>query len=145
MKDQIERMETLLREMKSEHEKEEKLNYESKPHKHFNKGDMVAKGTDVGIVEWVENGDNCPLEAGYMGVNRISGEMGFMAYQRRDDWDIVNDPYYRDRHTLTVELTGIEIERLKHDLVGRNCNPSSPKEKIFDAIDALIAELNKEK
>ena len=138
MIEQINELGNQLKKLKAAYEIEQKSAYENRDHKHFNKGDIVTNGTDTGVVGWTENNAcNCPYNKGYMGISLISGNRGFMAFAKRDDFDIVVDKYYSDNHNIRIELTGLEIEELKYTLGYRNMNPNKTKSKLLDLLDAI--------
>lgn len=133
IKQQIDELELALKRLKSSYEEEEKEAYEKQEHKHFKEGDIVRKGQEVGIVGWTENKScDCPYEAGYMGVNLITGSRGFSAFQKRDEWELVEDTYYRDVHKLEIELTGVELEDIIFALT--YANQSNSTERLIKAI-----------
>lgn len=138
MKKEIEQLENSLAELKRKHELQERLDYESAAHKVFQEGDIVKKGDMIGIVGWIENNAiNCPGHAGYMGVSLITGTRGFLAPARRDEWDIVNDPYYTNNYQIKIELTGLEIEDLLYYIGPPNFNPNVAKSKLINLLKAL--------
>jgi hypothetical protein len=137
MKEQIEKLEAQLKELKRVYENEQKLRYEASEHKHFEKGDIVTDGNHIALVEWTENkGIGAPYEKGYMGASIINGHRGFGTF-KRDDFELVSDPYYKSTHTLTISLTGLEIEEIKYSLGPKNCNPNKSKTKMLDCLDAI--------
>ena len=137
MRQQIEKLEAQLKELKEVYENEQKLKYENQPHKHFEKGDIVTDGNYIVVVDWTEN-NYCgmPYERGYMGGSIINGNRGFRSF-KRDDFEIVNDPYYKGEHKIKITLTGLEIESIKYSLGNRNVNPTKSKTKILDCLDAV--------
>lgn len=138
MKKEIEQLEANLAQLKREYEMQERLNYENATHKVFKEGDIVKKGDQVGIVGWTENNAiNCPQNAGYMGVSLITGTRGFMAPCRRDEWELVNDPYYTNSYELKAELTGLEIEDLLYCIGPQNFNPNPAKSKLTDLLRSI--------
>lgn len=141
MKKQIEKLEHQLKELKEAYNVQEQKIYESKEHKYFEKNDIVKKDKKTGVVEWTENKScNCPYERGYMGVRLLSGGGGFIAPTRRDDWEKVVGPeyhYYVKLHNIKLQLTGLEIENIKHTYGGRNINSSKAKIKLLDALDSV--------
>ena len=140
MKEQIQKLEAQLKELKDVYEAEQKTKYENQPHKHFEKGDIVSNGKDIVIVEWTENNAcGMPYEKGYMGGSIINGNRGFGSF-KRDEFEIINDPYYKSNHTLTFSLTGLEIEEIKYSLGWRNCNPNKSKSKMLDLLEAVHAQ-----
>lgn len=135
MKKEIEQLESILAELKREYEIQERLNYENATHKAFKEGDIVKKGDQVGIVGWVENmAINCPEKSGFMGVSLITGSRGFMAPARRDEWELVIDPYYKNSFEVKIELTGLEIEDLLYYIGPCNFNPNEAKSKLIDIL-----------
>lgn len=137
MKEQIEKLEAQLKELKEVYENEQKIKYESQSHKHFEKGDIVTNGKDVVVVEWTENSAiGMPYEKGYMGGSIINGNRGFGSF-KRDEFELVNDSYYRNEHKLEMSFTGLEIEEIKYSLGWRNCNPNKSKIKILDLLEAV--------
>ena len=141
MKELITELEEKIKQLKKAHEEEEKSKYKQQPHKDFSKGDIVSNGTVIGVVEWTENkGCNCPHEDGYMGINIINGNRGFSAFEKRDEYEKVNDPYYTDFHKMIFHLTGLEIEELKYSLGPSNCNPNKTKSKILDILNSVRNE-----
>ena len=137
MKEQIEKLEAQLKELRQVYENEQKTKYEAQPHKHFEKGDIVTDGNYIALVEWTENnGIGMPYEKGYMGASIINGNRGFGTF-KRDDFEIVSDPYYKDTHEITISLTGLEIEEVKYSLGSRNCNPNKSKTKMLDLLDTV--------
>lgn len=138
MKDQIERLENQVKELKLAYENDQKARYESMQHKHFDVGNLVTDGEQIGVVGWTENkACDCPYESGYMGVSLINGNRGFLAFAKRDEWEVCEDSYYAETHKLEIKLTGFEIEEIKYSLGGRNVNPNKAKTKILDALDLL--------
>lgn len=138
MKKEIEQLENSLAELKKKHELQERLDYENAAHKVFQEGDIVRKGDAVGIVGWTENNAiNCPHHAGYMGVSLITGTRGFLAPTRRDEWDMVNDPYYRNIYEIKIELSGLEIEDLLYYIGPLNFNPNTAKSKLIDLLKSF--------
>lgn len=138
MKKEIEQLETALIELKRQHEFKERLDYENATHKRFEDGEIVKKFDTVGIVGWTENkAINCPRAAGYMGVSLITGTRGFLAPTRRDEWDLVTDPYYTDSHMVKFELTGLEIEDLLFYIGPSNFNPNNAKSKLIDLLKSF--------
>ena len=138
MKEQIEELKNKVKEIETAYALEQKQSYENKPHKHFDKDDLVSDGKRVGVVGWTENKVcNCPYESGYMGVSLISDSRGFLAFAKRDDWYKVDETYYKSKHLLVIELTGLEIEDLKYKLGGRNVNPCEAKTKLLDHLDHI--------
>lgn len=138
MKKEIEQLENSLAELKRKHELQERLDYESAAHKVFQEGDIVKKGDMIGLVGWIENkAINCPGHAGYMGVSLITGTRGFLAPTRRDEWDIVNDPYYTSIFDVKIVLTGLEIEDLLYYIGPPNFNPNPAKQKLIDLLKSF--------
>ena len=72
-----------------------------------------------------------------MGISIINGSRGFLACAKRDEYDIVNDLYYTQNHSINIQLTGLEIEELKYTLGYRNMNPNITKSKILDVLDSI--------
>lgn len=137
MKEQIEKLEAQLKELKEVYEKEQKQKYEVSEHKHFEKGDIVTDGNYVAVVEWTENtGIDCQYEKGYMGASIINGNRGFGTF-KRDDFQSVKDEYYKAIHNVSIQLSGLEIEEIKYSLGWRNCNPNKAKSKFLDVLDAV--------
>lgn len=138
MKKEIELIESNLTELKRKYELQERMDYERAAHKVFTEGDIVRKDDMIGIVGWTENDAiNCPSHAGYMGVSLITGTRGFLAPTRRDEWDIVNDPYYRTNYKINIELTGLEIEDLLYYIGPQNFNPNESKSKLIDILKSF--------
>lgn len=138
MNKEIEQLEQSLVELKRQYEIKERLDYEKSPHKAFKEGDFVKKGDVIGIVGWVENkASNLPEHAGYMGVSLITGTRGFMAPARRDEWDLVDDRYYKNIYELKMELTGLEIEDLLYCIGPSNFNFNAAKSKLIDKLKSL--------
>lgn len=138
MKKEIEQLEIILAELKREYETQERLNYENATHKVFKEGDIVKKGNQIGIVGWVENGAiSCPEKSGYMGISLITGTRGFMAPARRDEWELVSDPYYKNSFEVKIELTGLEIEDLLYCIGPPNFNPNPAKSKLIDLLKSI--------
>ena len=113
LKASIEKMESLLKEMRADFEKAEEKEYREAPHKTFKKGDWVRKGKEWGKVYWVENqGINCGENDGYMGIDLHSGSRGFRVC-RRDDYEILQDAdvrYLVSSHRMS--FTGEEIQEM---------------------------------
>ena len=138
MKKEIEQLESNLAELKRKYELQERLDYEAAAHKVFNEGDIVKKGDMVGIVGWIENkAINCLGHAGYMGVSLITGTRGFLAPTRRDEWELVNDPYYTSIYDVKIVLTGLEIEDLLFYIGPSNFNPNAAKSKLIDLLKSF--------
>lgn len=138
MKEQIQELENQIKKLKDAYEIEQKSVYESKTHKHFNEGDIVTNGSYIGIVGWTENlAIGVPYEKGYMGISIINGNRGFLCGAKRDEYDIVNDLYYTQNHSINIQLTGLEIEELKYTLGCRNMNTNGTKSKILDVLDNI--------
>lgn len=137
MKQQIEKLEARLKELKEVYENEQKIKYESQSHKHFEKGDIVTNGDRIVVVEWTENkGIGCEYEKGYFGGSIINGNRGFSTF-KRDEFSIVTDIYFTKQHEISINLTGLEIEEIKYPLGWRNCNPNKSKTKMLDCLDAV--------
>jgi hypothetical protein len=137
MKEQIEKMEAQIRELKEVYENEQKAMYESRTHKHFEKGDIVTNGDTIVIVEWNENKIiGCEYEKGYFGGSIINNHRGFGTF-KRDEFDLVVDEYYKKEHQISLVLTGLEIEELKYTLGYRNLNYNETKSKILDYLDTI--------
>lgn len=138
MKKEIELLEKTLSDLKKQYEAQEQLDYESSAHKPFETGDIVRKGDVVGIVGWTENNAiNCPNHTGYMGVNIITGSRGFISKARRNEWEIVNDPYFYTSFEIKTELTGMEIEDLLYCIGPVNCNPNDTKTKLINLLKSI--------
>lgn len=132
MKQEIEQLEKQLAELKKAYEKKEYQDYVKSPHKVFKEGDIITNGIDTGIVGWVENKHmNITADMGYMGVGLISGTRGFASPLRRDEWELVNDPYYHNNHKIEIELTGLEIEGLLYYIGPENFNSNPAKTKLI--------------
>lgn len=137
MKEQIEKLEAQLKELKEVYKNEQKAKYEASEHKHFEKGDVVTNGDEVVVVEWTENKlIGCEYEKGYFGGSIINGNHAFSTF-KRDDFSIVTDTYYTKQHKISIILTGLEIEEIKYSLGWRNCNPNKSKTKMLDCLDAV--------
>jgi len=137
MTDQIKKLEEALKELKETHATQEKKEYESKTHKTFSSGDIVTNGNTVGVVGWTENKlIGCEYDKGYMFLNYITNPRGG-GVVKRDDFDLVTDPYYTKTHVMQFALTGLEIEELKYSLGYRNCNPNPTKDKIYSVLDCF--------
>ena len=138
MEEQIKELESQIKKLKEVYRVEQKKSYENKSHKNFNEGDIVTNGSNIGIVGWTENkACNCSLDSGYMGISLINGSRGFLAFAKRDEYEIVKDEYYINTHAIYIQLTGLEIESLKDSLGNRNCNPTQTKTKLIDILDDL--------
>jgi hypothetical protein len=136
MKEQIEKLEAQLKELREVYENEQQIKYENQEHRHFEKGDVVTDGNYICVVEWTENkGIDKPYEKGYMGASIINGSRGFGTF-KRDLFNKVEDPYYLSSHKIEIELTGIEIEEVKYSLGWRNMNTNKSKTKMLDVLDA---------
>lgn len=137
MKQEIQELENQLEKLKKAYEIEQQISYEKQLHKHFDEGDIVTNGKDVGIVGWTENvGCDFPYNKGYAGISLISGNRGFGTY-KRDEWDLVKDDFYTTSHKIEIDLTGLEIEDLKYVLGSRNVNPNKTKSKLLDLLDSI--------
>lgn len=138
MKLEIEALEKNLAELKRKHELQERLDYESSPHKSFKEGDIVKSGDQVGIVGWTENkAIKLPEEAGYMGASLITGTRGFLSMTRRDEWELETDPYYTNKYEIKTELTGLEIEDLLYYIGPQNFNPNDAKSKLISLLKSI--------
>ena len=138
MKEQIEKLEVQLQELKKVYEIEQRIRYELSEHKHFDKGQIVTNGKKIGIVEWTSNQScDCAYEKGYMGLQLITENRGFLCFAKRDEWEVVDDNYYLQTHKIEIELTGLEIEEIKYSLGGRNINPNKSKSKILDYFNTI--------
>lgn len=138
MNKEIEQLEKNLSELKKAYEVHEKLEYERLPHKIFEKGDIVKSGDKVGIVGWTENkAIHITEDRGYMGVSLISGTRGFLAPTRRNDWELVDDPYYKSIYDIKIVLTGLEIEDLLFYIGPPNFNPNPAKQKLIDLLKSF--------
>jgi hypothetical protein len=136
MKEQIEKLEAQLKELKEVYEKEQKTMYENMPHKHFEKGDIVTDGNNIVLVEWTENkAIRNEYEKGYMGGSILNNRLGFGTF-KRNNFEPVTDKYWTKDHYIDLSLTGIEIEELKYYLGDRNMNPNNAKTKLLDLLDA---------
>jgi hypothetical protein len=137
MKSEIEALEKNLAELKRKHEQQERIDYENSTHKSFLEGDIVKKGDQVGIVGWTENkAIKLPEQAGYMGVSLITGSRGFVAPCRRDEWELVDDPYYTNNYEIKTEFTGLEIEDLLYYIGPDNFYPNDAKSKLIALLKA---------
>lgn len=106
----------------------------NKKHKHFNVGDVVTDGKQIGIVKCTENkffGYN--YEDGYMGIIMITGEKKYLVTVKRDKWKKVDDPYYSNIYKIDIELTGKEIEEMKKYTI-QNWNEEL-KAKILNSLN----------
>lgn len=138
MRKEIEQLEKQLIELKKAYEKKEHEDYTKSQHKEFKKGDIITNGIDTGIVGWIENKHmNITADMGYMGVSLISGTRGFASPLKRDEWELVNDPYYMNTHELKLELTGLEIEDLLYYIGPRNFNHNAAKSKLIDLLKSF--------
>ena len=141
MKEIIRALEDQVAQLKKLDERLECEAYENKEHKNFRVGDLVTDGKIVGFVGWIENKCcNCTESQGYMGVDIVNGDLGFIAPVKRDDWALCEDKFYTNGHQVKLCLTGIDIYRLRYDLRGRNVNPSPVKTMIFDLLDKIVQE-----
>jgi hypothetical protein len=137
MKEQIKKLEDQLKELKQAYTDEQKIQYESSKHKHFEKGDVVTDGSDILIVEWTENNAiEISYDKGYMGCSRINKRRGFCTF-KRDEFSLVEGDYYSKPHLFEIILTGFQIEDIKYCLGERNVNPNKTKTKFLDALDRL--------
>jgi len=117
MEKEILELEAQLTRLKEAYRKQQKEQYENKLHRNFNFGDIVTDRNIVGMVAWTENKSiGLDHKMGYMGLEIVSGNRGFIAPVKRDDYTLVTDPYYTDIHSITLQLTGLEIEELKYCL-----------------------------
>lgn len=138
MKKEIEQLEKQLSELKKAYDKKEHEYYIKSAHKNFKEGDIITNGIDTGIVGWVENKHmNITADMGYMGVSLISGTRGFASPLKRDEWDIVIDPYYTNSYELKAELTGLEIEDLLYCIGPSNFNHNPVKSKLIDMLKSF--------
>ena len=141
----IKKLEDQIAELKKAYKQKQTEAYENSSHKWFNVGDWVTDGKHIGIVGWTENeACNCPRDKGYMGVDLKNGSLGFIAFTKRDEWELLKGSllaYYTRKTKIEIELTGEEINRLKYHLGGRNGNPSKIKSKLLDLLDSKIKTL----
>lgn len=138
MRLEIEQLEKTLAELKRKHELQERLDYEKAVHKSFKGGDIVKNGEQIGIVGWTENkAGNCPEEAGYMGLSLITGTRGFMAFAKRDEWELVTDAYYQNLYVVKIPLTGLEIEDLLYCIGAENFNQNAAKSKLINLLKSF--------
>lgn len=139
MEKEIQELEEKLAALKSAFNLAQKKAYEAKPHKDFKIGDLVTNGRNMGTVAWTEN-KNCgyPESDGYMGIDLISGTRGFSAPARRDEYELVTDPYFKEFHDIHISLTGLEIEELKYSLGPSNANPNPVKTAVIRILDSFL-------
>lgn len=143
LKASIEKMESLLKEMRADFEKAEEKEYRESPHKTFKKGDWVRKGEEWGKVYWVENqGINCGENDGYMGIDLHSGSRGFSVC-RRDDYEKLQDAdirYLVSSHRMS--FTGEEIQEMISAL-SRTCGNALADSVRLKLKEIGIFEFNK--
>lgn len=124
-----------------DYDEKERLEYELMVHKRFSKGDWVTNGDEVGIVSWIENlAIEKPENSGYFGFD-IKNKNGGFSVKRRNDYEKLKGEqldYYVNSQTLTITVTGEDVERFFMSGMGRqNVNPSKIKGKLADAFEAL--------
>lgn len=138
MKQEIEQLETQLSILKRAYEKKEHDDYLKSKHKEFKIGDIITNGVDIGIVGWIENKHmNITPDMGYMGVSLISGTRGFSSPLKRDEWELVNDPYYTNTHEIKITLTGLEIEDLLYYIGPTNFNWNEAKTRLIEVLNSF--------
>lgn len=137
MKEQIEKLEAQLKELKKVYEDKQRIKYEASEHKSFKNGDIVTNGNIVAIVEWIENKlIGCQYEKGYFGGSIVNGNRGSGVF-KRDEFELVADEYYKKEHQILISLTGLEIEEIKYYLKNKNFNSNDTKSNILNCLDAV--------
>jgi len=130
----IEEIEKNLAAMKEAYAEEQKESYEKKEHKHFEVGEIVTDGNNVGVVGWTENkACGAAYEMGYMGIDLINGNKGFMAFAKRDEFKLVESTFYNDVHDVKLSLTGVQIVDLKYRL--RTTNSSETTREVMKILN----------
>lgn len=126
----IQQMREALDALERELNEKEEVAYRSRKHKNIKKGDWVRKGDEVGIVGWTD-------ENGYFGLDIKTGNMGFRAPCRIDEYDLLPEElllYYTKSRTYRVSLTGEDVADILYRIGSPNCNPSKSKEKLRAAL-----------
>ena len=126
MEKEIKELKEKVKQLEEEYSRQKKTEYESKEHKLFNKGDFVTNGTDIGVVAWVEN-NACGIteKDGYFGLDIKTGNLGFRAPCKRDDFWLIPCRayrYYTETHSINLLMTGEDIDRLMFRLRHNNDN-----------------------
>ena len=125
----------------------EKEDYRRQHHVAFSVGDWVTDDNYIGVVGWVEN--KCigiERDDGYFGLDIKNKDGGFKGPCRRNDYkflseDLVN--YYTDKTTITIDVTGEEIEAFYMTYLGvKNINPHPLKTKLIEAFDSVRYRLD---
>jgi hypothetical protein len=116
MTEHIERLEKELIALKDAYEKQQRDEYEKQNHKTFKKGDWIKKGEQIGKVGWIKNDCmNITEDMGYCGIDLRSGNGGFAAACKRDEWQLIEGEeltYLTKKHKLKIELTGEQVQDL---------------------------------
>jgi len=135
-----------LAKLEEVYELEQARIYKNKDHKQFAVGDWVTDGCQVGVVGWTANkACNCLEEDGYMGVDLKNGNLGFHAFVKRDEWNLLPqdklDVYVNER-TINLGITGEEMKALVYYL--GYSNPSNIKTKVLNLLNESFPEFAKQ-
>lgn len=124
--------------MSDDYDKKQVELYKKQAHKSFKIGEWVTDGKDTGIVSWIRNEAMGISESdGFFGLDIKNGNLGFSAPCKRNDFDIlcgVHREYYLNKHHISIDLTGEEIDDLLYRLGHKNVNPSKTKSIIIDEL-----------
>ena len=139
MKEYFDNLIKQTEEMRDAWLKTEEEAYRRGPHKTFLVGDYVKKGLEYGRVEWLSNkAIGIKEDCGYFGLDILSGNMGFRAPCRLDEYVALSEQelcYLESDHEITITLTGEQVERLRYDISSRN--HSGPQDKLSEAIKKI--------
>jgi len=122
-----------------EEKEREKEDYKKQKHNFFVKGDWITDGKDIGIVGWTD-------EDGYLGLDIKNGDGGFRAPCKRNNYQLLSEElvdYYTGKTTITIEVTGEDIEAFYMSYLGvKNVNPHPLKTKLMEAFDSARLPLD---
>ena len=127
---EIIKLEEALKGLKEAKREEERLEYERKPHRECEKGDLVYKGKEWGLIGWVENEFcNITKDQGYCSISLMSGFRGCKVTCKVDEWTPLDksDKDYLIKK-FNIMLSGEEIQELLYIL--RISNSSVMRDNI---------------
>ena len=145
--DELNKLKEVIEAAISDEKEREIEDYKKRTHNFFIKGDWVTDGNDIGVVAWTDNKAlNLEQDNGYFGLDIKNNDGGFRAPCRRNDYELLSEElvdYYTDKNTITIEVTGEEIEAFYMSYMGlRSVNPSPLKTKLIEAFDSVRLKLD---
>jgi len=146
MEEIFQKLRDAIDKLEEEYKRKQIEEYKKTPHIQFKTGDIVTNGEIIGRVVWTENPAlNISEEEGFMGVDILNGDLGFLGPCKRNDFRLVSRDTLKllmQPHDIFIELTGEQIYELLYYIDSRDTSYRKSKNILREKLEEKIREID---